>query len=120
MIWAITILARWGVPEGVRRPLAILIGIMALVALLAASWALWLHFHDKGVIERHEEQVTKQVDAISSEAAASASAAVDHSRNEVEIGNEQARAAASGSDDRLKSGLDRLRTGKGEAKPAPR
>lgn len=113
MIWAVTLLARWGVPESVRRPLAILMGVGALIALTWAAWSLWLHFHDKSVIERHEEKITRQVEAVSSEAAASASAAVDHSRNEVEQANEDARKAAADSDDPLKSGLDRLRTGKG-------
>lgn len=83
---------------------------VAILAVILAGFLLWLHFHDKGVIERHEEEITQKVDAVSSDAAASASAAVDQSRNIVEKANEDAREAAADSDDPLKSGLDSIRS----------
>jgi hypothetical protein len=120
MIWAVTILTRWGVAQRFAKPLAIALAIAAAIALLAAAWAIWLHKHDAGVIEQHETEITDKINAISTEAAASASVAVDHSRNQVELGNEQARAAASDSPDPLRAGFDRLRQGKGSDQPAAR
>lgn len=116
----LALLARWGVPERIRKPLAYLTAAVVLIALLWAVWAIWLHNHDKGVIERHEEKITKQVGAVSSEAAASASAAVDQSRNLTELENAQASEAAASSSDPLGDGLRSLRAGKSSDKPPSR
>lgn len=48
------VLARWGVPERVRKPLAAGLLVVAAIALLAALWGIWLWQHDKGVIDAHE------------------------------------------------------------------
>jgi hypothetical protein len=50
------VLARWGVPERVRKPLATAALIVAAFAFLAALWGIWLWQHDKGVIEAHEAE----------------------------------------------------------------
>ena len=53
MTWLIAALARWGVPEGIRKPLAWLSAALAVLALL------WLvrAFYDRSVIERHAAEV---------------------------------------------------------------
>lgn len=112
MFGLIPLLASLGVAERFRKPVAYIALAVTVLALLGLLWAIWLHNHDASVIERHEEKITNQVDAVSSEAAASASAAVDQSRNEVERTNDQARDAASRSDDPLGDGLRSLRAGK--------
>lgn len=115
----LALLASLGVAERFRKPLAYLALGLVVAALLWAAWAIWLHNHDKGVIERHEEEITQRVDTVSSEAAASASAAVDQSRNEVELENAQASEAAAHSSDPLGDGLRSLRR-KGADQPAAR
>lgn len=75
----------------------------------ALAFLLWLAMHDRGVIADHEAEVTKQVEATSSAAATVAASAAAETRSEVEKANDDARDAAAGSDDPLKSGLDRLR-----------
>lgn len=98
MIW-LPGLPRWAQALG---------GGLALLLLLWGAKALY----DRSVIEGHENEVTVQVQATASAAAEAADAAESQTRGEVEKGNDDARRAAAGSDDPLKSALDRLRAGK--------
>lgn len=120
MTLLIALFARWGLSQRLAKVAAYVVAGILIAALLWAAWAIWLRQHDKGVIERHEEKITNQVGAVSSEAAASASAAVDRSLNKTELENDEARAAASGSADPLGDGLRSLRQGKGSPGPAAR
>lgn len=81
---------------------------LAGVAVLIAAFFLWLHFHDRSVINEHETKITAQVEAKSSEAAADASKAVAETRVEVEAVNDRARKAAAKSADPLRDGLREL------------
>lgn len=94
--------------------------IIGILLTLVAVWKVFWWQYDKGVIEKHEEKVTETVASQSASASASASATVAETKSKVEKGNDDARKAASGSTDPLKSGLDRLHKGKGPANPAPR
>jgi len=120
MIWVIGIVARLGVPERFQRAAAWIALALALVALLTASWLTWLHFHDKAVIEKHEEGITAEVATRKAEADAAATQAAGTTTNRVELENEDARKAADGAADPLKSGLDRLRAGSSKDRPATR
>ena len=87
----------------------------------ALAFGLWLHFHDRAVIGKHEAAVTGAVASQSASAGQAAGRAIDQSRNEVEQGNDQARdAAARNPDDPLRAGLGQLRRAQGAAKPASR
>lgn len=96
------------------RGLSLLQRIGASVGLILALFAAWKLFwwqYDRGVIQNHETKITAQVIEASASASIAAVEAAAVAKSEVEKQNEQARKAADGSDDPLKSGLDRLRTG---------
>lgn len=111
MTFLITLFARWGLPEWIRRPLAIATAIIAVAGLCGTLWSCWLDKHDDEVIENHEAKITEQVIEASASASIAAVEAATVAKSEVEKTNEQARKAAHGSDDPLRAGLDRLRTG---------
>lgn len=92
-------------PQWVRHVIDVLAGVL-LVAIIVG---LWLRAHDNAVIDKHEVEVGKQVQATSSAGAADASKAVAQAKQEVETSNAKARTAAAGSDDPLRAGLDSLR-----------
>jgi hypothetical protein len=83
----VALLARWGVAERLRRPLALAALALAAVLVLSGSWAAWLHFHDRKVIETHE---TKR-------ALGEATAAIESEHRATSQGakRDEARAAAS-------------------------
>lgn len=116
MPFILSIFARWGLPEWLRKPLAYVSGAIALFALL---WLL-KGCYDDSVIDDHEAEVTKAVATQSAKASTEASNAVDQSKTNVEKTNADARNAASRSDDPLGAGLRKLRDGKGSSSPAPR
>jgi len=70
----VLLLARWGVPQGLRKPLAYVGAALAAIALLGLLWAIWLHFHDKVVIERHETVIAREIDRATTAADAAANA----------------------------------------------
>lgn len=81
---------------------------LAGIGVLIAAFFLWLHFHDRGVIDEHETKITAQVQAQASEAAADATEAVVETKREVEAVNDRARKAAAKSADPLRDGLREL------------
>ncbi len=82
---------------------------LAGVGVLIAAFFLWLHFHDRGVIDEHEAGIAVQVQAQASEAAADATEAVVETRREVESVNKRARdGAAAKPNDPLKGALDAM------------
>lgn len=92
-------------------------GLIAAAGLGIAA-LLWLHFHDKGVIDRHEAKVTQAIATQSAQAADAAASAVSQTRSTVEQTNDDARNAAARSNDPLRAGLGRLRANADAAKPA--
>jgi hypothetical protein len=87
----------------------------------ALAFAVWLHFHDRGVIKDHEAKVTQAVATASASASAAAIDKAGQTQTQVEKDNAEARnAAARQPDDPLRAGLDQLRRSQGAAKPAPR
>lgn len=58
MTWILALLARWGVPESVRRPLLIVTAIIAALALLAVLKGCY----DRGVVERHDDAVNLEAE----------------------------------------------------------
>lgn len=108
MTFLITLFARWGLPEWIRRPLAIATAIIAVAALCGTLWSCWLDKHDDEVIENHEAKITEQVIEASASASIAAVEAAAVARSEVEAGNDKARAAAAKSDDPLRDGLREL------------
>lgn len=57
MTWLLTLFARWGLPEPVRRPLAIALGLIALLATLTVLKGCY----DRAVEHRYEAKVAAQV-----------------------------------------------------------
>lgn len=115
MIPIMAILARLGVPEPLRKVVAYIGLTIAAIAILALA----KHFYDNAVEARYEAKVQAQVTKATEAANTAATEAVTATKTEVERTNEDARNAASGSADPLKSGLDSLRA-KGAASPSPR
>lgn len=101
--------ALWGLPESLRRPLALLTTGLAVAALCGLLWTCWLGKHDDAVIEKHEAKVTQAIATASASASAVAIDAASDTKSKVEKKNDDARKAAAGSDDPLKRGLDSLR-----------
>lgn len=101
MTFLIARLALWGVPESIRKPLATLIAIAALIALCGAAWTTWLHFHDKGVIAENEAAIEAQLNARASDAAVAASEAAQGTKGRIDTDTQRGIAAASGSADPL-------------------
>jgi len=104
----IRIVASVGVPERFRRAAGYIGLAVAVIALLWLGKALY----DRSVIAEHDAKqdvavikADAKADDIAGEVAASEQA-------KVEKENSDARREAMGSDDPLKSGLDRLRAGK--------
>ena len=121
MTFLIALFARWGLPESIRRPLALASTIIAVAALCGLLWTCWLGKHDTAVVEKHEAAITQAVATQSAAAATAAASAASQTRSTVENTNDEARAAAARSpDDPLRAGIDRLRTDQGAPKPAPR
>lgn len=116
----IALLARQGVAPRFQRPLALASTAVLAAALCGLLWTCWLRAHDRDVIANSEIKVTEAVATASASGSAAAAAAAETTRTTVEMTNEAARSAASGSADPLKSGLDRLRREKGSARSAPR
>lgn len=109
MTFLIAIFARWGLPESVRRPLAILTAFVTVAGMCALLWSCWLSSHDAEVIEDHEAKVTAAVIEASASASIAAVESAAAAKSNVEKTNDDARKAADGADDPLKRGLDRLR-----------
>ncbi|WP_310534596.1 hypothetical protein [Novosphingobium sp.] len=109
MTLLITLFARWGLPEGLRRPLALLTAFVAVAGLCALLWSCWLSSHDAEVIDEHEAAVTAQVIEASASASIAAVESAAATKSKVEKQNDDARKAADGCADVLKCGLDRMR-----------
>jgi len=77
--------------------------------LLIVAAMLWLHFHDRRVVNAHEAKVQVKIEASASAAASDAGQAAGQTKTEVEKTNAQAREDADRSDDPLAAGLGRLR-----------
>ena len=112
----IALLARWGLPEWLRKPLAYLTGALTLLALL---WLL-KGCYDDSVIDDHEAEVTQAVATQSAAASTEAAEAVNQTKTGVEKTNAEARNAAARSPDPLRDGLGSLRAGQGKDRPASR
>ena len=104
MPFLITLFARWGLPEWLRKPLAYLGSAIALLALL---WLL-KGCYDRRVIAKHEEVVKAEVETKASEGASAAASASASTKASVEAVNAKARDAAAKSDDPLKAGIDAI------------
>jgi hypothetical protein len=111
----LAILARWGVPEHLRRPLAGVMAGIALLALLGGAWAIWLHFHDARVIDRHDAALNLDAErkARAADAAAADQRVKDAADNaeQSEAYHDAIDAASSGapSDAAVRLGCERLR-----------
>jgi hypothetical protein len=60
------ILARWGVPEPLRKLAAyaaLVVGFLALCGLVVGAWALLVHRHDKQVIQTYDATQAAKVTA---------------------------------------------------------
>ena len=105
MIGALTGLPRWAQALGGA-------------VLLIAAFLIWDWLDDRAAIRAHEGRIAGEVAEQASAAATSAAAAVNQTQTEVDQTNDQARRAAAGSNDPLKSGLDRLRADQRPRGPA--
>lgn len=105
MGFILSILTGWGVPEGLRKPIAYVGAALALFALIAVLRGCY----DRSVIKEHEREVAEQIRKKTKAGEKAASEAVDETITEVEAGNERARDAAEGSDDPLGDALRELR-----------
>lgn len=104
MIWAFAI--KWfGWLPKVKRE--VWYGLAAALAF----WWLWNTAESAGEARERAkwEQVAREAAERAREADSAATGAIEATRNEVEQTNDQARAAATGSDDPLAAGFDRLR-----------
>lgn len=92
-------------PDGIRA-------ILYAIAAGIAGWALmtaYLHFRDARVIREHEAEINQAVARKTEAANDVAVSRADAVRQEVERTNEEARQAADGSDDPLRTFFERLR-----------
>ncbi|QQN75050.1 hypothetical protein [Croceicoccus sp. YJ47] len=80
MSWIVAVLARWGVPEAVRRPLGTVLLVLTLAIAVVAAWSLWLRAHDAAVIERHD--TAREVEAGAARETAAGERVDDALRNE--------------------------------------
>lgn len=101
----ITLFARWGLPEWIRKPLAWATTAITLFALL---WLL-KGCYDRSLIRDYEAGVQEAVASSSASASAEATEAVAETKTEVEKGNAKARDAANRGTDPLGDGLRSLR-----------
>lgn len=102
---AIRLVAVIGVPERFQK-------LAAWVALILAAIALlWLAktIYDRSIIREHEREIVEEVRDKTEAGNAAATEATSETRGRIEQENDDARKAADGSDDPLKSALDRLR-----------
>lgn len=86
--------------------------------LLIAAFLIWDWLDDRAAVTAHEAAISGEVAEKTSAAATSAAAAVNQTQTEVGQTNDQARRDAAGSNDPLKSGLDRLRADQRPRGPA--
>lgn len=61
MMFLLPLFARLGVPESLRRPVAVATTVVAVAALCGLLWTCWLRDHDRDVIDRHEAGIEKQI-----------------------------------------------------------
>jgi hypothetical protein len=80
----------------------------AAIAILAA-FGLWLHMHDKAVVEADRSAANAKAVSTAREADERAQEAGNRKSEDVEDANDRAREAADGSDDPLADGLRSLR-----------
>lgn len=83
-------------------------GALAFAALITAI-VVWDHFDDRAAIREHERELQAAIEAKDEAADDAAIEAAGQAKTTTEAENDEAREAAAGSDDHLKSGLDRLR-----------
>lgn len=105
MALILSILARWGVPESLRKAVAWLAIIIALAVLLGIAKCSY----DRSIIDAHEAETAAKVEHKAREGDQAARGAADEIRTETEKSNDDARNAAAGSDDPLRDGLNSLR-----------
>lgn len=82
---------------------------LAGIALLVIAFMAWLHFHDRAVIKDHEAELSQAIEAKDTAADEAARAVASEGTKQTENRIDEARKAAAGSDDPLKSALDRMR-----------
>lgn len=112
MPFLIELVAGWGVPERFQRLAAIgtaIVAFLALCGLVAGAWALIVHRHDKTVIQADRNAANVQAVTTARKADESAQTAAQGKTDEVQHANDNARKAASDSDDPLAAGLHSLR-----------
>ena len=90
------------------KGLGLLKQVITVVLLIGSLWGLKACY-DHSVIEKHEAKVEAKIEKKQEKGTKAGRDAADDVHDEVENENEQARTAASRSDDPLKSGIDRLR-----------
>lgn len=67
--------------------LADILAIALLIGAVWGAWSLWLHFHDKDVIAKHETEV--QADVVDATSEAGAAADAEAAKYETEFGKRQ-------------------------------
>lgn len=104
----LSLFARLGVPEGLRKPLGYIGAVVACALLL---WAVVAYIRHDAVSDYKDEQAGA-VAVASAKASQAAVDAVSSYEAAAAQRRERAKAAASGSADPLKAGLDSLREGR--------
>ena len=94
--------------------------IAAAVALLVLALPILKGCYDRSVIREHEREVAEQVREKTEAGEKAGRDAAVATKSEVEKRNDEARKAAAGSDDPLKSGIDSLRNPAGPHRNASR
>jgi len=82
MPWLFALFVRWGFGERVSRMLGYATTLICGAALLGLLWTLWLHRHDRAVVERHEAKIEARVTAATQ--AANDTANANDTRRQVE------------------------------------
>lgn len=97
---------------------------VAIIASLVAAAITLLGVakctYDRSVIAAHERDIAAEIAKKSQAGAEAAASASASTRSEVEKSNDDARKAATGSDDPLRRGLDSLHKGPPSARPSAR
>lgn len=105
-VFLVNLFLRAGIPERLQK--YVLYAILALIVAFGV-W-LWFRAHDRAVIREHEREIVEEVRERTDRGNAAATEAAAETQDKIEQENDDARKAADGSDDPLKSALDRLRS----------
>ena len=107
-------------PFGLTPLTAKYIGGAIGIVLAITAFMLWLNHRENAAVEADRAKAAAEIAPRQQRAGEAAQATAAAIQTKAEKENDEARKAAAGSDDPLKSGFDSLRSGKARSHPATR